>query len=56
MEYGAEFDALREKQRGEVFQRGVREGLFGRMRVDEHEAHRRLLAQGAAYRLLGPGW
>jgi hypothetical protein len=54
MEYGAEFDALKEKQRGEIFQRAVREGLFGRVKVDEHEAERRLRAQGAAYRLLGP--
>jgi hypothetical protein len=54
MEYGAEFGALKEKQRGELFQRAVREGLFGRGRVDEHEAERRLRAQGAAYRLLGP--
>jgi hypothetical protein len=54
MEYGTEFDALKEKQRGEIFQRAVREGLFGRVKVDEHEAERHLQAQGAAYRLLGP--
>jgi hypothetical protein len=54
MEYGAEFDALKEKQRGEIFQRAVRDGLFGRVKVDEQEAERRLQAQGAAYRLLGP--
>jgi len=54
MEYGAEFDALKEKQRSEVFQRAVRDGLFGRVKVDEHEAAQRLRAQGAAYRLLGP--
>lgn len=54
MEYDAEFDALKEKQRGEIFQRAVRDGLFGRVKVDEHEAERRLQAQGAAYRLLGP--
>jgi hypothetical protein len=54
MEYGAEFNALKEKQRGEIFQRAVRDGLFGRVKVDEHEAERRLQAQGAAYRLLGP--
>jgi hypothetical protein len=54
MEYGAEFDALKEKQRGEIFQRAVRDGLFGRVKVDEHEAERRLQAQGAAFRLLGP--
>jgi hypothetical protein len=54
IEYGAEFDALKEKQRGEIFQRAVRDGLFGRVKVDEHEAERRLQAQGAAYRLLGP--
>jgi hypothetical protein len=54
MEYGAEFDALKEKQRGAIFQRAVRDGLFGRVKVDEHEAEQRLQAQGAAYRLLGP--
>jgi hypothetical protein len=54
MEYGAQFDALKEKQRGEIFQRAVRDVLFGRVKVDEHEAERRLQAQGAAYRLLAP--
>jgi hypothetical protein len=54
MEYGAEFDVLKEKQRGVLFQRAVRDGLFGRVKVDEHEAEMRLRAQGAAYRLLGP--
>jgi hypothetical protein len=54
MEYGAEFDALKEKQRGEVFQQAVRDGILGRVTVDEHEAEQRLRAQGAAYRLLGP--
>jgi len=54
MEYGAEFDALKEKQRGQLFQRAVRDGLFGRVKIDEHEAERRLQAQAAAYRLLGP--
>jgi hypothetical protein len=53
-EYGAEFDALKEKQRGDLFQRAVRDGLFGRVKVDEREAELRLRAQGAAYRLLGP--
>ncbi|MGC2816260.1 MAG: hypothetical protein WA207_12740, partial [Candidatus Acidiferrum sp.] len=52
--YGAEFDSLKEKQRGDLFQRAVRDGLFGRVKVDEHEAEMRLRAQGAAYRLLGP--
>jgi len=54
MQYGAEFDALQEKQRGDIFQQAVRDGLFGRVKVDEHEAEQRLRAQGAAYRLLGP--
>jgi hypothetical protein len=36
MQYGAEFDALKERQRGEIFQRAVRDGLFGRVKVDEH--------------------
>jgi len=35
IEYGAEFDALKSKQRGEVFQRAVREGVFGRVKIDE---------------------
>jgi hypothetical protein len=54
MQYGAEFDALKEKQRGEIFQQAVRDGLFGPVKVDEHEAELRLRAQGAAYQLLGP--
>jgi hypothetical protein len=54
MEYGAEFDTLKQKQRGQVFQQAVRDGLFGHVKVDEHEAERRLQAQAAAYRLLGP--
>jgi hypothetical protein len=54
MQYGAEFDALQEKQRGDIFQQAVLDGLFGRVKVDEHEAEQRLRAQGAAYRLLGP--
>ncbi len=54
MKYGAEFDVLKEKQRGEIFQRAVRDGILGRVTVDEHEAEQRLRAQGAAYRLLGP--
>jgi hypothetical protein len=54
MQYGAEFDALKERQRGETFQQAVRDGLFGRVKVDEHEAELRLRAQGAAYQLLGP--
>jgi hypothetical protein len=54
MEYGTEFDALKAKQRGEVFKRAVRDGIFGRVKVDEREAELRLRARGAAYRLLGP--
>jgi hypothetical protein len=54
MEYGTEFDALKAKQRVEVFKRAVRDGIFGRVKVDEREAELRLRAQGAAYRLLGP--
>jgi hypothetical protein len=54
IDYGTEFDALKEKQRGDIFQRAVRDGLLGRVKVDEHEAEQRLRAQGAAYRLLGP--
>jgi hypothetical protein len=54
IEYGMDFSALNHKQRGYLFQRAVRDGLFGRVKVDEHEAEQRLRAQGAAYRLLGP--
>jgi hypothetical protein len=54
MECGTEFDALKASQRGEVFQRAVRDGIFGRVKVDEREAELRLPARGAAYRLLGP--
>ncbi len=54
MEYGTEFVDLKPKQRGDVFLRAVREGISGRVKVDEQEAERRLRAQGAAYRLLGP--
>jgi hypothetical protein len=32
----------------------VRDGIFGRVKVDEREAELRLRARGAAYRLLGP--
>ncbi len=46
MEYGAEFDALKEKQRAEIFQRAVRGRLFGRVKVDEREAEQRLRARG----------
>ena len=53
MQYGAEFDALKEKQRVEVFQRAVRDGLFGRVKVDEHEAERRLQAQGGRVPVAG---
>jgi hypothetical protein len=55
MEYGKEFDSLRERQRGELFQRVVRDGIRGRVRLDEREAELRLRAEGAAYRLLRPG-
>jgi hypothetical protein len=55
LEYGKEFDSLRERQRGELFQRVVRDGIWGRVRLDEREAELRLRAEGAAYRLLRPG-
>jgi hypothetical protein len=54
MEYETEFDALKEEQRGEIFQSAVRDGIFGRVTIDEHEAERQLQAQAAAYRLLRP--
>lgn len=55
MEYGADFEALMEKQRGELFDRQVRESILGRVRRDEREAELRLHAEGVAYRLLRPG-
>ena len=55
MQYGAEFDALNEKQRGEVFQQQIRDSIWGRVRKDEREAELRLQSEGAAYRLLRPG-
>ena len=55
MEYGAEFDALTERQRGEIFNRQIRESFRGGVRADEREAELRLRAEGAAYRLLRPG-
>ena len=55
MEYGAEFDALQEKQRGEIAQQAIRDNLRGRIWLDEREAELRLQSEGAAYRLLRPG-
>jgi hypothetical protein len=55
MEYGAEFDKLTERQRGEVFNRQIRDGLRGGVQHDEREAELQLRAEGAAYRLLRPG-
>jgi hypothetical protein len=54
MDYGAEFEALKEKQRAEIFQHAVRESIFGSVKTDEHEAEQQLQAQATAYRLLGP--
>jgi hypothetical protein len=55
MEYGAEFDELTERQRGEIFSRQIRDGFRGSVRQDEREAELRLRSEGAAYRLLRPG-
>jgi hypothetical protein len=55
MEYGAEFDELTERQRGEVFNRQIRDGFRGSVRHDEREAELRLRSEGTAYRLLRPG-
>jgi hypothetical protein len=52
MEFGSEFEALKEGQRAQIFQRRVRETFWGRRVVDEHEADLRLHAQGDAFRLL----
>ena len=53
MEYGAEFDVLKEKQRGEIFQRAVRDGLFGRVKVDEREAEQRAAGAGGRVPVAG---
>jgi hypothetical protein len=55
MEYGAEFDELTERQRGEVFNRQIKDGFRGSVRHDEREAELRLRSEGTAYRLLRPG-
>jgi hypothetical protein len=54
MNYGAEFEALEEKQRGELVQQMIRDGIRGRVRLDEREAELRLQSEGEAYRLLRP--
>jgi hypothetical protein len=55
MLYGAEFDALTDKQCDELYERRFRDFFLGRVRKDEREAELRLRAEGAAYRLLRPG-
>jgi len=55
MEYGAEFDELTERQRGEIFNRQIRDGFRGRVRHDEREAELRLQSEGTAYRLMRRG-
>jgi len=55
MEYGEKFEALPERQRGELFQRLVRDGIWGRAKLDEREAELRMHSEGVAYRLLRPG-
>lgn len=53
-EYGRSFDALREKQRGELFERNTRDGIMGRVRFDERERELRRRSEADAYRLLRP--
>jgi hypothetical protein len=55
MQYGAEFDALKEQQRGEVFSQHVRDNIRGKISADEREAELRLRSEREAYRLLRPG-
>jgi hypothetical protein len=55
MEYGTEFEALEEKQRGELAQQVIRDGIRGKVQLDERECELRLRSEGAAYRLLRPG-
>jgi hypothetical protein len=55
MAYGTEFEALEEKQRGELAQQMIRDGIRGKVQLDEREYELRLRSEGAAYRLLRPG-
>jgi hypothetical protein len=55
MEYGADFDQLTESQRGDLFNRQMRDGIAGSVGQDEREDQLRIRAEGAAYRLLRPG-
>jgi len=52
LQYGEEFDALKEKQRGEVFDQQVRDNVLGRSSRDEREADLRMHAEATAYRIL----
>jgi hypothetical protein len=54
-EYGRSFDALKEKQRGELFEREIRDGIRGRVQFDEREEELRRRSEADAYRLLRPG-
>jgi hypothetical protein len=55
MEHGAEFDALSEQEREQLFRGRLRSFVAGGAHQDEREAELRLRAEGAAYRLLRPG-
>src|ERR1700722_11074150 len=54
-EYDRSFEALKEKQRGELFERNIRDGIFGRVRLDERDGELRRRSEADAYRLLRPG-
>lgn len=54
-QYGAEFDALTNPEREQLFRGRLRDLILGRVHKDEREAELRLRAEGSAYRLLRPG-
>jgi hypothetical protein len=55
VEYEAEFDALTERQRADLFNQQIRDGFMGSVRHDEREVELRMRSEDAAYRLLRPG-
>ncbi len=53
MQYGEEFDALKEQQRVEVFDQQVRDNLLGRSNKDVRDIDLRTRSEATAYRLFG---
>jgi len=54
VDYGAEFAALKKKQRAELFQKQTREAIMGNVPQDEREADLRRRSEATAYRFLRP--